>query len=99
MGRLDRQDTLEALQTMPDAALRLWVYLSLTAEGGRWQAEWREMRQGARLSQGGVKRALDVGAWNIRQKYLGSGPVVGAMASPSGVRYRPHMRCSSAPLG
>ncbi|MHB9146176.1 MAG: RNA-guided endonuclease TnpB family protein [Symbiobacteriia bacterium] len=37
-----------------------------------------------------------VGSWNIRQKYLGSGPVVGAMASPSGVRYRPHMRCSSA---
>ncbi len=37
-----------------------------------------------------------VGAWNIRQKYLGSGPVVGAMAAPSGVWYHPHMRCSSA---
>lgn len=37
-----------------------------------------------------------VGAWNIRQKYLGSGPVVGATASPTGVRYHPHMRCSSA---
>jgi putative transposase len=40
-----------------------------------------------------------VGSWNIRQKYLGSGPVVGAMASPSGVRYRPHMRCSSVLAG
>ncbi|WP_067935708.1 RNA-guided endonuclease InsQ/TnpB family protein [Alicyclobacillus kakegawensis] len=36
-----------------------------------------------------------VGAWNIRQKYLGYGPVVGAMASPIGVRYWPHMWCSS----
>jgi putative transposase len=36
-----------------------------------------------------------VGAINIRQKYTGSGPVVGAMASPSGVRYQPHMRCST----
>lgn len=35
-----------------------------------------------------------VGAINIRKKYLGLGPVVGAMASPTGVRYRPHMRCS-----
>lgn len=40
-----------------------------------------------------------VGSWNIRQKYLGSGPVVGAMVSPSGVRYHPHMRCSSAFIG
>lgn len=36
-----------------------------------------------------------VGAWNIRQKYLGPGPVVGVMASPTGMRYTPHMRCSS----
>jgi putative transposase len=36
-----------------------------------------------------------VGAINIRQKYTGSGPVVGVMASPSGVRYQPHMRCST----
>ena len=36
-----------------------------------------------------------VGAYNIRAKYLGSGPVVGAMASPIGVRHTPHMRCSS----
>jgi putative transposase len=36
-----------------------------------------------------------VGAVNIRQKYTGSGLVVGAMASPSGVRYPPHMRCST----
>jgi len=31
-----------------------------------------------------------VGAINIRRKYLGSGPVVGVMASPTGVRWRPH---------
>lgn len=38
-----------------------------------------------------------VGATNIRAKYLGTSgsPVVGAMASPTGVRYRPHMRCSA----
>ena len=36
-----------------------------------------------------------VGAINIRQKYTASGPVVGAMASPIGVRYQPHLRCSS----
>lgn len=35
-----------------------------------------------------------VGAINIRQKYLGGIPVVGVMASPAGVRYQPHMRCS-----
>jgi putative transposase len=40
-----------------------------------------------------------VGAINIRQKYTGSGPVVGAMASPSGVRYQPHMRCSTLLAG
>jgi putative transposase len=31
-----------------------------------------------------------VGAVNIRCKYLGLGPVVGAMASPTGVRWHPH---------
>jgi putative transposase len=36
-----------------------------------------------------------VGAWNIRKEYLGASPVVGAMASPSGVRYQAHMRCST----
>ena len=33
-----------------------------------------------------------VGAVNIRQKYLGSGPVVGVMAPPTGMRFRPHIR-------
>ena len=32
-----------------------------------------------------------VGAINIRQKYLGSLPVVGVMAPPIGIRYRPHL--------
>lgn len=38
-----------------------------------------------------------VGATNIRSKYLGTGssPVVGAMASPIGIRFRPDMRCSA----
>ena len=38
-----------------------------------------------------------VGATNIRSKYLGtfSSPVVGVMASPIGVRFRPDMRCSA----
>lgn len=37
-----------------------------------------------------------VGAINIRRKYLGSGPVVGAMASPTGVRWHPHQRARVA---
>jgi putative transposase len=37
-----------------------------------------------------------VGAINIRRKYLGCFdiPVVGDMATPIGVRYRPHLQCS-----
>ncbi|CAB1129486.1 transposase [Candidatus Hydrogenisulfobacillus filiaventi] len=37
-----------------------------------------------------------VGAINIRRKYLGSGPVVGAMASPTGVRWQPHQHARVA---
>ncbi len=37
-----------------------------------------------------------VGSINIRQKYLGGMlPVVGVMASPIGLRFRPHTQCSS----
>jgi putative transposase len=38
-----------------------------------------------------------VGSANLRRKYLGQFdvPVVGVMASPIGLRYRPHVRCSS----
>jgi putative transposase len=36
-----------------------------------------------------------VGAMNIRKKYTASGPVVGVMASPTGVRYRAHLSRSS----
>lgn len=37
-----------------------------------------------------------VGSINIRQKYLGGMlPVVGVMASPIGLRFRPHVQCSS----
>jgi len=38
-----------------------------------------------------------VGSVNLRRKYLGQFdvPVVGVMASPIGLRYRPHIRCSS----
>ena len=36
-----------------------------------------------------------VGCYNIRAKYLGEqAPVVGLMASPSGVRFRPHLQCN-----
>ena len=36
-----------------------------------------------------------VGSNNIRAKYLGEqAPVVGLMASPSGVRFRPHLQCN-----
>ncbi len=36
-----------------------------------------------------------VGAINIRRKYLGLGPVVGAMAPPTGMRFRHHSSRSS----
>jgi putative transposase len=38
-----------------------------------------------------------VGSINIRRKYLGCFdiPVVGVMASPTGLRFRPHIQCSS----
>lgn len=36
-----------------------------------------------------------IGACNIRQKYLEVTPVVGGMASPTGIRYKPNMLCSS----
>lgn len=35
-----------------------------------------------------------VGCSNIRAKYLGEIPVVGLMASPSGVRFEPHLQCN-----
>lgn len=35
-----------------------------------------------------------VGCSNIRAKYLGEIPVVGLMASPSGVRFKPHLQCN-----
>jgi len=34
-----------------------------------------------------------VGSFNIRSKYLEKTPVVGVMASPTGIRYKPHMLC------
>jgi putative transposase len=37
-----------------------------------------------------------VGAVNIRRKYLGLGPVVGAMASPTGLQWRPHIHARVA---
>jgi putative transposase len=37
-----------------------------------------------------------VGAYNLRRTYLGLGPVVGVMASPIGLRFKPHALCSSA---
>ena len=50
-----------------------------------------------------------VGSWNIRGKYLGIEPwgkvpldgsrVVGAVAAPTGVRYRPHMRAGPPKSG
>jgi putative transposase len=36
-----------------------------------------------------------VGAFNVLEKYTDSGPLIGAMASPTGVRFKPHMLCSS----
>jgi len=59
------------------------------------------IRQHVRGPLPGFVRHRDVvGAVNIRKKYLGQNEptgsslqVAGEMASPTGVRYRPHMRC------
>ena len=40
-----------------------------------------------------------VGAINIRRKYLGSFPVVGAMAPPIGIRYQPYAGVSRSEKG
>ncbi|MCI0527832.1 MAG: transposase, partial [Nitrospira sp.] len=37
-----------------------------------------------------------VGSFNIRKKYLGEIPVVGVMAPPTGLRYKPHTRVAQA---
>jgi putative transposase len=64
--------------------------------GKRYKLRGREYR----CSRCGFAFHRDgVGAINIRQKYTVSGPVVGAMASPIGVRYQPHLRCSSRLAG
>ena len=39
-----------------------------------------------------------VGCCNIRAKYLGEVPVVGLMASPSGVRFEPHLQCNTTDI-
>jgi len=39
-----------------------------------------------------------VGSINIRQKYLGQLPVVGVMAPPTGLRFRPHTRVARGQL-
>ncbi len=39
-----------------------------------------------------------VGSINIRQKYLGQFPVVGVMAPPTGLRFRPHTRVARGQL-
>jgi putative transposase len=41
-----------------------------------------------------------VGSWNIRAKHLGSfgSPVVGVMAPPTGLRFRPHTRVARSRL-
>ena len=39
-----------------------------------------------------------IGAVNIRQKYLGQLPVVGAMAPPTGLRFGPHTRVARGQL-
>jgi putative transposase len=52
-------------------------------------ASWRERRK--------VDRGPQRCHWHIEypQRVSGHKPSVGAMASPSGVRYQPHMRCST----
>ena len=54
-------------------------------------------RRVSTLHERGVQTVAIGDMWNFRKEYLGGSPVVGAMASPSGVRYHAHMRCSTLP--
>jgi putative transposase len=58
--------------------------------GHRKKPNGREYRCGC----GFVFHRDGVGSWNVRSKYLGTfgSPVVGPMARPTGLRFRPHAR-------
>ena len=65
-------------------------------ECGRWYKLKGRMYRCRNKECGFVFHRDGVGALNIRKKYTGSGLVAGAMESPIGVRYEPHLRCSTA---
>jgi putative transposase len=73
-------------------ALQEESYTSQTCPGcgSRHQPRGREYRCGCSF---GFHRD-GVGSWNVRAKYLGSfgTPVVGPMARPTGLRFKPHAR-------
>ncbi|WP_447975531.1 zinc ribbon domain-containing protein [Nitrospira sp. Kam-Ns4a] len=64
---------------------------------------WRNNPTGRNYScTSGFKAHRDVvGQVNILRKYCGvrSSHVIGAMASPIGIRWKPHLRCSSKLVG
>jgi putative transposase len=85
--------TYKAMARGMNVVLQDEKYTSQTcpACGGRHKPSNREY-----ICECGFRYHRDaVGAWNIRRKYLDCGPVVGAMASPIGIRFNPNMRCSS----
>ena len=93
-GQTRHMLTCKAERRGMQVALQDEAYTSQTcpACGRRHKPKGREYRCPC-----GFHYHLDaVGAYNIHAKYLGSGPVIGAMPSPIDVRYTPHMRCSSA---
>jgi putative transposase len=85
--------TYKAERLGMDTALQEESYTSQTCPscGKRNKPRGREYRCtcGFRYHRDGV------GSWNIRQKYLGCGPVIGFMARPIGQRWSSHVRCSS----
>jgi putative transposase len=68
---------------------------------GQWRKSAPEGRVFRCPACGFVYHRDGIGAMNIRAKYrgeMGCPHVVGDMAPPTGLRYLPHIRCSSLPL-
>jgi putative transposase len=103
--RIHQMPSGQARQMLTYKAERLGMVVVLQDEhyttqscprcGRRHKPKGRLYQCGKRRGCGFTFHRDGVGAINIRHKYTNSGSVVGAMASPIGVRYSAHMRCST----
>jgi len=93
-GQIRRMLTYKVEREGMQVILQNEAYTSQTCPscGHRYKPNGRNYR----CSNCGFEYHRDgVGSFNIRQKYLGEIPVVGLMACPIGLRYKPNALCSS----